>query len=258
MVLLLLLKTVGLELRADDFATKGREVLAKYSQSVVSVQVVLKLAYSGNAGNETKQELTGTVIDASGLTVLALSACDPNEVYQRFSEDSSSGRMQTEVTDIKILLEDGTEVPSEIVLRDKDLDLAFIRPKSKPAAAMAAVDLSQSASIAALDQVVTCTSQQRGRARLCRRGRTDLCRDQEATNLLRPGKQPDGDHSWLARVLPRRTPGGHLRRARDQPQRRGSQFSKQHDSDCVAGGGCVKRLQTSPATQRRKVGQFRD
>ena len=41
--------------------------------------------------------------------------------------------METEVNDIKILLEDGAEVPAEIVLRDKDLDLAFIRPKAKPA-----------------------------------------------------------------------------------------------------------------------------
>lgn len=136
---------------ADEFAAKGREVLAKNSQSVVSVQVVLKMTYSGS-GNESKQELTGTVIDGSGLTVVALSACDPSEVYQRFGEESS--RMQTEVTDIKILLEDGSEVPSEIVLRDKDLDLAFIRPKSKPATPMAAIDLGRSASVLPLDQVV--------------------------------------------------------------------------------------------------------
>ena len=135
---------------ADEFGIKGRDVLAKHSQSVVSVQVVLKVSYSGSSGNETKQELTGTVVDGSGLTVLALSACDPSEMYQRLVDD----RMQAEVTDIKILLEDGTELASEIILRDKDLDLAFIRPKSKPASPMPAIDLSHSAPVLALDQVV--------------------------------------------------------------------------------------------------------
>src|SRR2546422_4160959 len=37
--------------------------------------------------------------------------------------------------------DDGTEIPAEIVLRDRDLDLAFIRPKTKPANPMPAVDL---------------------------------------------------------------------------------------------------------------------
>ena len=45
---------------------------------------------------------------------------------------------------MKILLDDGTEVPAEIVLRDKDLDLAFIRPKAKPASPMTSVDLTKS------------------------------------------------------------------------------------------------------------------
>jgi hypothetical protein len=106
--------------------------------------------------NETKQELTGTVLDASGLTVLALSACDPSEMYQRMmGEEYSRSRVETEITDIKILLDDGTEVPAEIVLRDKDLDLAFIRPKTKPASPMAAVDLTKSAPAQLLDQVIT-------------------------------------------------------------------------------------------------------
>jgi hypothetical protein len=59
------------------------------------------------------------------------------------------------VTDLKILLDDGTEIPAEIVLRDKDLDLAFIRPKSKPASPMAAVDFTKSAPAQLLDQVIT-------------------------------------------------------------------------------------------------------
>ena len=139
---------------ADELAVKGRDILEKNKQSVVSVQVVLNMSYSGGGGgSETKQELTGTVVDASGLTVLALSACDPSEMYSRLSDDSRA-RLQTEVTDIKILLEDGTELSAEIILRDKELDLAFIRPKAKPATAMVPVDLNKSSPAQALDQVV--------------------------------------------------------------------------------------------------------
>ena len=113
---------------------KGREIFKKNQRAVVTVQEVLKMSPAGGSrANESKQDLTGTVLDGSGLTVLALSACDPSEMYQRMmGEDYSRGRVETEITDMKILLDDGTEVPAEIVLRDKDLDLAFIRPRPSP------------------------------------------------------------------------------------------------------------------------------
>jgi serine protease Do len=141
---------------ADEFSTKGREILEKHGPAVITVQVLLKVSYSGSSTpSETKEDITGTVLDSSGLTVLALSACDPSELYQRvLSDEYSRAKVQTEVTDIKILLEDGTEVPCEIVLRDKDLDLAFIRPKTKPATSLPFVDLTKSGPAQALDQLL--------------------------------------------------------------------------------------------------------
>jgi S1-C subfamily serine protease len=88
-----------------------------------------------------------------------LSACEPTTLIQSImegmSDEESRFKMDTELSDIKILLDDGTELPAEIVLRDKDLDLAFVRPKTKPATPMAALDLSQSAKAEVLDQVIT-------------------------------------------------------------------------------------------------------
>ena len=143
--------------QASELAEKGRDIFNKNQQAVVTVQVVLKVSVSGAAkSSENRQEITGTVVDPSGLTVLALSAADPSEMYQRMlAEQASQAKLETEVTDVKILLTDGTELPAEIVLRDKDLDLAFIRPKTKPAGPMAAVDLGKSAPAQMLDQVVT-------------------------------------------------------------------------------------------------------
>jgi hypothetical protein len=114
---------------------------------------LLKATGGGRSGNpsESKQDLTGTVIDPSGLTVLALSSVDPAELYRRLSDEY---KIETQIDDVKILLDDGTELPAEIVLRDKDLDLAFIRPKTKPSAPMAAVDLSKSAPVEVLEPVI--------------------------------------------------------------------------------------------------------
>jgi S1-C subfamily serine protease len=142
---------------ADELADKGRDIFKKNQHAVVTVQAVLKTTYSGGGRSsnpsESKQDLTGTVIDPSGLTVLALSSVDPAELYRRMSDEYK--KVETQVNDLKILLDDGTEIPAEIVLRDKDLDLAFIRPKTKPSAPMAAVDLSKSSPVEMLEPVIT-------------------------------------------------------------------------------------------------------
>jgi len=146
--------------RADELADTGRDIFKKNQHAVVTVEAVQKMSYTApgraSSSQESKQDLTGTVVDPSGLTVLALSACDPAEMYRRtMGENYNRYKVETEVSDLKILLDDGTEMPAEIVLRDKDLDLAFIRPKTKPASPMAAIDLNKSASAQILEQVIT-------------------------------------------------------------------------------------------------------
>ena len=146
----------ALAISAGELAEKGRAVFKQHQREVVTVQVVQKMSYSSGGRTsepqETKQDITGTVVDPSGLTVLALSACDPSEMIKRMYP---TYKVDAEVSDVKILLEDGTEIASEIVLRDKDLDLAFIRPKTKLAAPMAAVDLSKAVTAQVLDELIT-------------------------------------------------------------------------------------------------------
>ena len=149
--------------RADELADKGREIFKKNQRAVVTVQVVVKMKFSlpgmGGQANESKQDVTGTVVDPSGLTVLALSSCEPGEMIQSMmlgmSDEDMKFKMETELSDVKLLLEDGTEMPADIVLRDKDLDLAFVRPVTRPASQMMALDLSKSATAQVLDQVIT-------------------------------------------------------------------------------------------------------
>ncbi|MCI0541393.1 MAG: serine protease [Verrucomicrobiales bacterium] len=156
---------------AQDLATKGREVFNKHQSSVVTVLLVVKtkmavpgLAGLGGDARESKEEVTGTVIDESGLTAVALSSTDPTGMLQGMmgslgdlggdGEESFKFKMDSEVTDVKLLTGDGTELPAEIVLRDKDLDLAFVRPKSKPATPMPALDLANSAKVDVLDEII--------------------------------------------------------------------------------------------------------
>ena len=149
--------------RADEVADKGREIFKKNQRAVVTVQVVVKMKFSlpgaGGQANESKQDVTGTVVDPSGLTVLALSSCEPGDMIQSMmagmSDEDMKFKMETELSDVKLLLDDGTELPADIVLRDKDLDLAFVRPVTKPASPMMALDLSKSATAQVLDQVIT-------------------------------------------------------------------------------------------------------
>ena len=148
--------------QADELSDKGRAIFKKNQQCVVTVQIVLKSKVSipGMAGqsNESRQDATGTVVDPGGLTVLSLAATDPGQMFQSMmagGDEETRFKMETELGDIKILMEDGTEVAAEVVLRDKDLDLAFIRPKSKPSAPMTALDLTKSGKAEVLDQVIT-------------------------------------------------------------------------------------------------------
>jgi|ERR1044071_8999240 hypothetical protein len=146
----------------DDLADKGRAIFKKHQHAVVTVELVLKSKFSvagrGGEANESRQDVTGTIVDPSGLTVLSLSATDPSQMLQTMmgggSDDENRFKMETELGDVKMLLDDGTELPAEVVLRDRDLDLAFIRPKAKVTTPLTALDLTQNAKAEILDQVI--------------------------------------------------------------------------------------------------------
>ena len=117
----------------------GRELSNKYKETVISVKLVITTCYvyGGRETNkrESKNEISGTVIDASGLTVLSLFALDPSAARSDWSFDTGGENMkvktESNVTDVKLILSDGTEIPAQVVLKDKDLDLAFVKPKEK-------------------------------------------------------------------------------------------------------------------------------
>lgn len=136
----------------------ARDIVAKRGDAIVRVMGTLKGRMSAggrdNPMPDQAVQASGTVLDAAGLTVVALSAIDPGNIISKNpSFAAQKMTMTTELVDVKIRLADGKEVPASIVLRDSDLDLLFVKPTAAPPAPMAAIDSSAGA-LAALDPVV--------------------------------------------------------------------------------------------------------
>ena len=114
---------------APDLEAAARATAEQNGKAVVTVRLVLKLK-TGGQEHEQKVEAPGVVIDPTGLTVASASSIDPSGAFRRML-DAQRQRMniESEVKEPVILLEDGTELEAAVVLKDTDLDLAFIRPR---------------------------------------------------------------------------------------------------------------------------------
>lgn len=146
---------------ADRTAEAGRFVLEKYQDAVIKVKLVIrfKLLMNGSEmkNNESKIEATGTVLHPSGLTLISLNKTDPGRLADNnLRKNNTAGRkmeLESELTDVLLILPDGKEIPAKVVLRDRDLDLAFVEPLESPAKPLAAIDLDDIGSADVLDEI---------------------------------------------------------------------------------------------------------
>jgi len=155
---------------ADEKANLARKILHDYGKAVVQVEAILSLSAEGplagriGSGQEQKVQIAGTVVDPSGLTVVSYVNMNPTSAVKKVKVRGRDGQqislsIKGELSDVKIVLPDGTEIPARVVLKDEDLDMAFIMPKEKldkeTSKQIQAVDLSKGAAKAKrLDQVV--------------------------------------------------------------------------------------------------------
>lgn len=138
------------------------QALAVFNQNkdaVVTVELVVKQQMSmmgmGSESEESKIEATGTVIDETGLIVVALSATDPMGMMAglmggMLGEDME---MKSEIADARILT-DGTPIPAKVILRDKDNDLAFLRPTESQDPPLPFIDLAANEQPSLLERLV--------------------------------------------------------------------------------------------------------
>lgn len=148
--------------QGQDQRAAMRGVAKKWQDAIVNVRVSLKVRMS-MGGREVQSmddtvEAVATVIDPGGLTVMSLSSLDPGAMMSRIMGAAAQGgekmSVVSEPTDVRIRLADGKELAATVVLRDQDLDLAFIRPTTKPAAPLTAIDLADAGTPSVLEDLV--------------------------------------------------------------------------------------------------------
>lgn len=141
--------------RADEARTRqaARAVLARQGAALVTVRLTVKprMVFDGReeSGPESTLEVQGTVIAPQGLTVLSDFSSNPAAMFQR--EDGP--QVETDTSDVKLVLQDGREFPARFVLRDADLDLAFVAPVG-PVPPLACVRFEKGAVPAPLDDLI--------------------------------------------------------------------------------------------------------
>lgn len=142
---------------ADEQAVAMRAVVDKNSAAVVTIKAVLKESYSmeeyGSDVSEYTQEINATVISADGLMVTSYMQVDPSPFMEELYGGEDGFNSKTEVTSLKVM-RNGGEVDAEIVLRDRDLDLAFLRPLKKAEDPWDFIDLSAPVAAKAFDPVI--------------------------------------------------------------------------------------------------------
>jgi hypothetical protein len=134
-LLALSLSSPALRAVPEADAAAGRELVKRYADAVVGVELVVTIKVrTGDREmppREQRIEVNGTVISPSGLTLTSLADVDPQTLFDAMRA-SSGGRgpelVGADFKEVKLRLADGREVPARFVLKDADLDLAFMAP----------------------------------------------------------------------------------------------------------------------------------
>lgn len=143
-----------------DLRGSARAVWQASQDAVVTLQVVMKVTASFGGrqmpAEEIRGEIAATLIDPRGLAVVSLTSIDPGGLFKQMMPKvpGAAPEIESTLSEAKLRLGDGREIAVEVVLRDADLDLAFLRPTEPPSAPLPFVDLSKDASVDVLDEVV--------------------------------------------------------------------------------------------------------
>ena len=155
----------------DSLSAQTRKVFADRQDTVVWISVVAKISMQAEGAKEAvnipdreqKAETLGTILDASGFIVTALSSIDPTRELSGREVRTRDGTVKIEASatlkEVRVTMPDGTEIPADVLMRDTDLDLAFLRikagSKESKGVEFKAVDLKNAAAANVGDDVVS-------------------------------------------------------------------------------------------------------
>lgn len=157
---------VPLPCSAGDVAATARDVLARHADAIVRVTATLKQDMAGfgiqfgGGGGERMAEAIGTVIDPTGIVVVASAALNPTGAMMaegiefNVAGERKKIEMKTEMSKPVIHLAEGTEVPARIALEDPDSGLTFIVPEKHDGKAFACMTAEAAVDVRPLDEVI--------------------------------------------------------------------------------------------------------
>lgn len=120
-------------------AAAGRALVQRYADAIVGVELVVSLRVKfgerEQPAQERRIEVNGTVISPAGLTVTSLAQVDPQSQFDAMRTSGARGPelVGADFKEVKLRFADGREVPARFVLKDGDLDLAFMAPETNEA-----------------------------------------------------------------------------------------------------------------------------
>lgn len=141
---------------------KALALASEYKDSVLFLSAVVEVEISAGENpvkkEEQKVEMLGTVIGGDGLIVAPLSLLDVASMVDGRTMNSPKGPVKLSAKgttkEVKILLPDGSEIPAKVVFKDPDLDLAFIRPEKPGDVKLRSIDMTKTAGMTLLDDVI--------------------------------------------------------------------------------------------------------
>ncbi len=119
----------------------ANDLVRRYADAIVGVELVVtvkvKMGDREMPPREQRIEVNGTVVTPEGLTVTSLAGVDPQVQFDAMRAAGMGSRgaelVGADFKEVKLRLADGQELPARFVLKDADLDLAFMAPE-EPAA----------------------------------------------------------------------------------------------------------------------------
>jgi hypothetical protein len=119
----------------EGLRQKYLQIVETNKDAIIEVEIVwkMKISYQGQQQEqEQKVRLNATVISEKGVIVMSLSNTDPAQMAQVGGIPANMRnqvKIESDVQDVKIITNDGREIPAKVALKDTDLDIMYIMPK---------------------------------------------------------------------------------------------------------------------------------
>lgn len=135
---------------------------AEKSEALVTVKCLIKLQMggmmAGMGDQENEADLTGVLVSADGLVLCSNTQLGGFAGMMRRFMGPMAGDITATPTDIKVVVgEEQDELEADLIARDSELDLAWLRIKETGGRTFPYLDLTKGAEVAVGDKVMTVT-----------------------------------------------------------------------------------------------------